>query len=451
MKNSPILKLTLIFLATFFAANRLEAKGTIVGDLTLLGTVQRSGVKLTSGASVFEGDSIRTEKLSGGVVRVGRGRVEIGEATEMEIVSQNPLKIVVRSGVVALNIPQDTPLEIETPQLEIHANVSEQNLSAVVNATPETEDRFQNRSGYFTVLERQKDGKASHIMPGQIIVATLLPAVTLGPVALEPIPPPQGPLVGQQIARLSQAAGDVRGARAATPNNFARVAVNFPLAAGDLVRTLNGQATVEFGDNSIITLREGTTVLVQQQGRGNNVTRRLTQYIGTMWFRIQRIAGTQTTLETPTAVAAIRGTEGEQFVPNENQSTHSLNEGLEQITEVVTQTSVTIRSGQRVTAIRGIGFTQVVALLAAITQPVVGAGGQGGAGGGGGAGAGGAGGAATGATAAAATATTATTVAAVAATGIATTVGVISTLVPNIANNTTPASATIPLLPPGQG
>src|SRR5262245_49759701 len=122
MKNNPTLKLILIFLTTFFAANRLEAKGTIVGDLTLLGAVQRSGVKLTSGASVFEGDSIRTEKSSGGIVRVGQGRVEIGEATEMRIVSRNPLKIVVKSGVVAFNVPQDTPLEIETPQLEIHAN-----------------------------------------------------------------------------------------------------------------------------------------------------------------------------------------------------------------------------------------------------------------------------------------------------------------------------------------
>src|SRR5262249_4791366 len=153
----PIPKLILLLIAISFAADRVEAKGTIVGDLTLLGTVQRSGIKLTSGASVFEGDSIRTEKSSGGVVRVGQGRVEIGESTEMEITSRNPLKIVIKSGVVAFNIPQDTPLEIETPQLEIHANISEQNLSAVVNAAPETEDRFQNRSGYFTVLERQKD------------------------------------------------------------------------------------------------------------------------------------------------------------------------------------------------------------------------------------------------------------------------------------------------------
>jgi hypothetical protein len=453
MKNNVIPKLILIILVISFAAARIEAKGTIVGDLTLLGTVQRSGVRLTNDASVFEGDSIRTEKSSGGVLRVGQGRVEIGEATEMEIVSQSPLKIVVKSGVVAFNMPSDMPIEVETPQLQIHANIGDRNLSAVVNATPETEDRFQSRSGYFTVVERQKDGKATHIMPGQIIVATLMPAVTLGTAALEPIAPPQGPIVGQTIARLTEAFGDVRAARAATPNNFARVAANYIFGAGDFVRTLNGRARVDFNDMSFIKLTEGTTVQIQQRGQGNSITRRVTQYVGTIWFSIQKIAGTQTTLETPTAVAAIRGTEGQQDVPTDNQSTHSLNEGVERITEVVTQQSVTIRSGQRVTAIRGVGFTPVVALLAAITQPLVAAGGGagGGTGGGGGA-AGGAGGAATGGAAAGvATATTVTTVAAVSATAVAGTVGVLSTLVPNIANNTQPASQTTPLNPPGQG
>src|SRR5437762_9985640 len=54
------------------------------------------------------------------------------------------------------------------------------------------------------------------------------------------------------------------------------------------------------------------------------------------------------------------------------QSTHALNEGIEQITEIVTQQSVTITAGQRVTAIRGIGFGPVTSLSAAIPQPAVG-------------------------------------------------------------------------------
>ena len=76
--------------------------------------------------------------------------------------------------------------------------------------------------------------------------------------------------------------------------------------------------------------------------------------------------------------------------PNETQSTHALNEGLEDITERITQQTVTITDGQQVTAIRGVGFTPIVALLALIPRP--GIGGGGGAAGGGGAGGGAAGG-----------------------------------------------------------
>jgi hypothetical protein len=142
-------------------------------------------------------------------------------------------------------------------------------------------------------------------------------------------------------------------------------------------------------------------------------------------------------------------------VPNDSQSTHSLNEGVERITEVVTQQSVTLRSGQRVTAVRGVGFTPIVALLAAITQPLVAAGGGGGGGGATGAGGvgGGAagGGAAGGAAAGAATVSTATTVAAVSAGAVAATTGAVAAFVPNVARQTPAASQSVALVTPGGG
>jgi hypothetical protein len=462
MKNN-LCKFTLTVLVLISAAVSVEAQA-VVGDIILQGKVLRSGQQLSNDTSVFEGDSIRTEKASGGILRVARGRVEIGESSEVEVVHQTPLKLVVKSGTIAFNFPAETVLEIVTPQLEIHPNPSDGALSGIVTATPQTEDRMQSRSGNFTVVERQKNGAASHIVPGQIVIATLLPALRLSTAVADPISPaPQGPIGGAQIATLARTAGDVRVARVAAPNNYARVAEgtpNVPLASGDFVRTLNGRATVSFPapDTSQLTLQEGTTIQIQQQMGANTVSRKVTQAIGNLWFSIQRVTGTQTALETPTAVAAIRGTEGTQAVPNDTQSTHALNEGIEQITELVTSTSVTIRSGQRVTAIRGVGFTPIVALLAAITQPVVGAGGGGGGAGGGGAAAGGgagggaAGGAAGAATGAATAATTvstvASTVAATAATGVALTT---ATLVPVVASNgtTRTASSSSPLNPPG--
>jgi hypothetical protein len=393
-------------------------------------------------ASVFEGDSIRTAAASAGVLRVGQGRIEVGESSQIEIVRRSPLRIIVNSGSVAMSFPSGTPLEIVTPQLEVRPGDTDQNLSAVVTVTPNTEDRVQSRAGIFTIVERQKNGQVKHIVAGEVLLASLLPALSVSAGTPEPIPSPQGPLGSGRIAVLSKADGDVRVARAATPNNFARVGANLQLAGNDFVRTLNGRAEVLFDDQSVLTLQEGTTIQIQQQARGNTTTRRIMQYIGNLWFRIQRVTGTETTLETPTAVAAIRGTEGTQEVPNDNQSTHSLNEGVEDITEVVSQQSITIRSGQRVTAIRGIGFSPVVALIAAITQPIVGPGG-------GGAGAGGAGGVVGGAAVGVATVSTATTVTAVTAGAVAATTGTVAALVPNVARQTPAASQSIPLNPPG--
>jgi hypothetical protein len=445
MKNRAVHNLTCIVLALFCTAVCAQAK-SVVGDIILHGNVQRAGQQLASDTSIFEGDDITTQRAGGGVLRVGRGRVEIAESTEIEVVRRSPLRIVVKSGTIAFNFPPETPLEIVTPQLEVHPNLADGNLSGVITATPQTEDRVQSRSGNFTVVERQKNGISNHIMPGQVVVAALLPAVMIPGAAAEPISPaPQGPMVGARVAILTAVQPDVRVARAATPNNYARVPVNTPLANGDYVRTLNGRAQVTFdSDRSVITLSEGTTVLIQQRSQANTVTRQITQAIGSLWFSIQRVAGTQTTLSTPTAVAAIRGTEGTQDVPNNTQSTHALNEGIEQVTEVVTSQSVTIRTGQRVTAIRGVGFTPIVALLAAIAQPAV---------------AGGTavgpptgvpGGAATATGAAASTVSSVATVAATASTAGLTAAA--AAVLPNtVGNNPAPASATTPLNPPGGG
>ena len=296
---------------------------------------------------------------------------------------------------------------------------------------------------------------------------------------------PQGPLGGAQIATIQTLEGDVRVARAATPNNVVRItATGFALANGDTLRTLQGKAEVRFNDNSIISLDFGTVVQIQERPTAGGVQRTIQQVLGKLWFNIERVTGTTTTLQTPTAVAAIRGTTGTQDVPNPDQSTHALSEGQEQVTESVTQQSVTLNAGQRVTAIRGIGFTPVVALAAALVRPVFGGGGGGAGGGGGVAGgggggvAGGGGGAAGGAGggaagggvgggaagaaggaattgAAAATTTAASSVSSLAATLTSTAVAATTSVAANVVvpfaaqTNAPPQSSNVPLNPPG--
>src|SRR5438067_2145719 len=114
MKNKLIPKLTFAFFLLILTTSWAQAKATIVGDIIMTGTVQRSGQNLMNDASIFEGDSIRTEKSSGGVLRLAHGRVEIGESSEVQVVRQNPLRIVLKSGTIAFNFPSGTALEIVT-------------------------------------------------------------------------------------------------------------------------------------------------------------------------------------------------------------------------------------------------------------------------------------------------------------------------------------------------
>jgi hypothetical protein len=323
-------------------------------------------------------------------------------------------------------------------------------LSGTATAQPQEEDRILSRAGNYTVLERQLKGRTNRIEAQQILVASLVMPLRPAAVSTEAAAPaPQGPIAGPQIAIIDLIEGDVRVGRVASREVQTRItSPGLGLGNGDLVRTLNGRAHVLFNDRSTLTLEQGTTVIVQEQPSQGGVLRTIQQTIGNVWFNIQRVTGTRTNLSTPTAVAAIRGTEGLQEVPNDTQSTHSLQQGIEDITEIVTGQTVTIRDGQRVTAIRGVGFTPVVALLAALTQPTIGGGAPGGgvAGGGGGA----VGGGAAASAASAATASTVSTVATVAGVGITSATAVLAAA--SVFDKEQPkASSSLPLSQPGGG
>jgi hypothetical protein len=48
-----------------FPVATVLAKSVPVGDIILLGTVERSGLRLTNDTTLFEGDSLRTHGKSG--------------------------------------------------------------------------------------------------------------------------------------------------------------------------------------------------------------------------------------------------------------------------------------------------------------------------------------------------------------------------------------------------
>lgn len=168
------------------------------------------------------------------------------------------------------------------------------------------------------------------------------------------------------IARISSYVGTV-GVRNAT--GWHQVAgPNVALYSGDKVVTDHGRCEITFNDGSVLRLDIGANITVEERpAPSGGVLRLINQYIGNLWFNIKRVTGTETQLATPTAVAAIRGTEGWQEAPDETHSTHGLTDGVEEITERVTQQKVTIHGGQQVTAIRGVGFSAITAVAALLT------------------------------------------------------------------------------------
>ena len=407
-----------------------------VGDILLLGRVERSGRPLSNETTLFEGDSIRTHGDGRGVLRLGKGRLELGPSTDLEIVTAQPLRLILRAGALGFNFPAGTEFEIITPQLEVRPGPDRENVSGEILAVPEDEDRVESRKGLLSVLERQEYGASRRVEAGEVLIASLVPTVSI-PVAEPTFSPPQA---GSQIAQFEAVEGDVRLTRVNTTLTNRVENPGVPLFSGDTVSTLQGRADILFTDQSLINLDVGTTVVIEEQQQPTGILRRIGQTLGSLWFDIQQVAGTETELTTPTAVAAIRGTEGRQLVPNDTQSTHALTEGIQDITENITQQTVTITDGQQVTAIRGVGFGPIVVAAAALLArgPIPGTGG-------------GAAGGAAGAAAGAATSTV-STIATVAAATVAPIGGGIAAAV--IAATVEPdrtASASAPLNFPGGG
>ena len=129
-----------------------------VGDILLHGRVERSGRPLSNETTLFDGDSIRTHGDGRGVLRLGKGRLELGLWTDLEIVSAQPLRLILRAGALGFNFPAGTEFEIITPQLEVRPGPKRDGVSGEILSVPTDEDRVESRTGGLSVLERQPHG-----------------------------------------------------------------------------------------------------------------------------------------------------------------------------------------------------------------------------------------------------------------------------------------------------
>ncbi len=281
----PITGIALMAVLALSPATLAAATAVPVGDIILLGTIERSGRRLLSDATLFEGDVLRTRTRSGGVMRVGRGRIELGVSTDVAIESAQPLRLLVRAGSIAFNFPAGTDFVIVTPQLEIRPGPDLEAVSGVIAALPEDDqDIVQTRNGLLDVLERQEHGALRRVEGGQLLVASLVPTFSI-PVAEPSFALPQAQT---QIAQFQAVEGDVFLTRFQTTLRNRVDAPGVPLFSGDEVTTLQGKADVLFTDQSLITLDVGTTVVIEEQQQPTGILRSISQGLGSLWFTYSR-------------------------------------------------------------------------------------------------------------------------------------------------------------------
>jgi ferric-dicitrate binding protein FerR (iron transport regulator) len=133
--------------------------------------------------------------------------------------------------------------------------------------------------------------------------------------------------------------------------------INTQLRAGDRIRTTdNSSAIITFFEGSVIELESNTEVgiteLIIEVGP-KSTTISLEQVIGTTINRVQKLVDTASSyeIETPSAVAAVRGTEYEVVVRSDSTTTVIVTEGNVSVT--AQGVSVLVSDNEQTTVLPG--------------------------------------------------------------------------------------------------
>jgi hypothetical protein len=90
------------------------------------------------------------------------------------------------------------------------------------------------------------------------------------------------------------------------------------LKSGDIVQTKDGEVQIAFNDGAVMKVNPYTKTMIQEakEQRGTwlfkttEKARRVTCYVGKLWFK-SGASGTKNYLQSPTAVAGLRGSDGD--------------------------------------------------------------------------------------------------------------------------------------------
>ncbi|MBN1102953.1 MAG: FecR domain-containing protein, partial [Deltaproteobacteria bacterium] len=129
----------------------------------------------------------------------------------------------------------------------------------------------------------------------------------------------------QPLARLTELAGTVvvqsRGDWSVKPEKGLR------LYSGDKVVTRTGTASVTFEDGAVVEIKANSNLLIEEQKQTGTITRNLRLLLGKIFFKTGAGSRIQTNLQTPTAVAGLRGTAGVLSIGVDGQAYITFSDG----------------------------------------------------------------------------------------------------------------------------
>lgn len=97
---------------------------------------------------------------------------------------------------------------------------------------------------------------------------------------------------------------------------FKKPMVGMPLEANDMIQTEEGEVTVAFSDGAKLKVKPWSSAMIQEQEERDGgvfglkkMVRRVTCFVGVLWFKSGQDRQKKNILQTPTAVAALRSSE----------------------------------------------------------------------------------------------------------------------------------------------
>lgn len=160
-------------------------------------------------------------------------------------------------------------------------------------------------------------------------------------------------------ARVASASGEVT-VRPAEGGAEASAEAGMPLEEGDVVVVPEGStAEVSLDGGSLITVREGSEFKIEKTDKNEST---FFLMAGSMLAKIQKLGTQRLRVRTPTAVAAVRGTEFGVEVEGENSHVGVFDEGKVEVTGPAGGATETLISNQETSVVKGAAPTHAAQL-----------------------------------------------------------------------------------------